>query len=137
MSEAALLDAIQRNDVEAVRVAVQMKGANPNKLLPEYEEGRRANLYRQTPFLSAVAANRPEIVKLLVSLGANVNQTDSLGQTGVHLCAVSGNKRILDILMRAGADCRTIDVNASSPYHKAMEGGNMKVMSTLHAAHHA
>ncbi len=57
-----------------------------------------------TPLHSAVAANRKELVKILLLHGANVNATQDGGFTPLHGAAANGNREIAELLIASGAD---------------------------------
>jgi len=63
------------------------------------------NTWGRTP-LCAVARDggQPEILKVLVALGADVNAADSSGWTPIMLAAWRPNKEAVDVLLDAGAD---------------------------------
>src|SRR5580704_11065370 len=49
----------------------------------------------------AAKQNDSGTVRLLISNGANPNQTDEESRTGLHYAAMSGNLRIIAILIKA------------------------------------
>lgn len=64
----------------------------------------------ETPFLEAIRQRDVELVKKLISEGADVNHTDSRGFSPLLMVA-GGDFELIDILLKAGAD-----VNAESKY---------------------
>ena len=92
--EIALFPAIEAGDAEAIR-----KGMN-EKLSPDAysADGER------TLLTEAVSRNKPEIARLLVESGANVNLAPPDGQTALHLAATAGSTELIDLLLKHGAD---------------------------------
>lgn len=57
-----------------------------------------------TPLLTAASRGHAEIVKLLISAGADLNhQTKSGGLTALHLASSAGYRDIVQLLIAAGA----------------------------------
>jgi len=56
-----------------------------------------------TALIDASIYNHKAIVQMLLSEGADVNQTDSEGKTALQRASQEGNKDIVQILKRAGA----------------------------------
>lgn len=53
--------------------------------------------YSQTALHLAVEKNQHLMASDLISLGANINEQDSLGKTPLHLCAENGYLRVLEV----------------------------------------
>lgn len=62
-----------------------------------------------SPLMWSCAGNKLEAVMFLLSFGANVNHTDDVGVTPLHVAAWYGRKLIVKALIESGAD-----VNISS-----------------------
>nr|XP_055066248.1 NF-kappa-B inhibitor delta isoform X1 [Misgurnus anguillicaudatus] len=56
----------------------------------------------KTALLVAVAANQPEIVQDLLSLGADITTCDVNGQTALHLAATYGFPRVMQVILSTG-----------------------------------
>ena len=56
-------------------------------------------------------------VKALLNAGAEVNCTDSFGQTPLHVAAKSGHYLIVEPLLRGGADIELLDCHGRTPLH--------------------
>jgi ankyrin repeat protein len=59
------------------------------------------NALRVAPLHSAVAANTPAIVELLLSRGARTDVEDSSGYTAITSAAAQGNQQIIDLIAAA------------------------------------
>ena len=90
--ERALVAALMRGDDQEVRVRV---AADP------------ALVRSVAPLIAAATHDRVDGVRLLVSLGANVNAVDHDGATPLHRAAHAGALQAIDVLLEAGA---TVDV---------------------------
>ena len=85
-----------------------------------------------TPLLSAAFNGDAALVEAIVALGADVNVTDSLGQTPVHFGAGSrNNTRILEILLDAGAEVPLLTIELETPLHYAARLGRRACVEFL------
>ena len=67
-----------------------------------------------------VMKGNAEIVKILLSLGVNVNEND-IGCTSLHVACQEGNSPITEILLENGADIDTITKDLKlTPLHIAI-----------------
>ena len=64
---------------------------------------------RLTPLMVAIRDNNTEMVKLLVSSGADVNKKTEEGGTAINTAAIAGSKEITSYLLDKGADIESID----------------------------
>lgn len=72
-----------------------------------------------TPLWSAVTNNHEEVVRLLVTAGANVNVMDGNGHTVLSFAVYCGNPNIVGMLLGAGADPRLAGVGGTSAIDRA------------------
>jgi uncharacterized protein len=70
-------------------------------------------------------------VRLLVSNGVNPNQTDEEARTGLHYGAMSGNLRIIAILIKAGARLDPKEKLGNTPLHLAVERDQIEAAQLL------
>src|SRR5438132_4105428 len=70
-------------------------------------------------------------VRLLISNGANPNQTDEESRTGLHYGAISGNLRIIAILIKAGARLDPKEKLGNTPLHLAGERAQVQAARLL------
>ena len=69
------------------------------------EAGADLNRRRSCPIIYlAVRLNNPDLLKYLISIGANPNQWDWSRGTPVHQAAINGSNAIIKTLVAAGAD---------------------------------
>src|SRR5258708_26173144 len=92
-----IFSAAARNRDDLVRALVQQDG----KLLGAAKMSRFEH-YR-TPLHFAVLKNRPEMVKLLLELGADATGKDGRGYTPLSLVTPKSNQTIAAMLIAAGA----------------------------------
>src|SRR5437899_4703247 len=69
----------------------------------------------------AAKQNDSGTVRLLLSNGTNPNQTDEESRSGLHYAAMSGNLRIIAILIKAGARLDPKEKLGNTPLHLAVE----------------
>ncbi|XP_060600674.1 ankyrin repeat, PH and SEC7 domain containing protein secG-like [Ruditapes philippinarum] len=84
---------------------------------PDTTEYNRQLFYQSenymTPLHFATARGFPELLKLFISKGANVNAKDRFDVTPLHTAAELGHEECLALLLKGGADC-----NISTKYSK-------------------
>jgi len=94
-------------------------GADPNlKASSEYE---------YTPLLEAASLGRSNMVILLIGSGANVNATNGIGQTALHL---TRNAEVAQLLIAAGSD-PLARANGETPADSALRLGNFSVLKVI------
>jgi ankyrin repeat protein len=89
------------------------------------------NRGRGVPALSlAVINGQYRMVKLLLSLGADVNYRDPLGMTPLSWAAICdyGRTDISEALLTAGADSKTVDKNGATPSELARKYQNVSFL---------
>eukprot|EP00752_Nemacystus_decipiens_P007341 g6567.t1 len=69
---------------------------------------------------AAVLGGHMEVVKAAIERGANVNAADSHHQdTALHVAAISDERRMIDVLLQAGANIESRDRFGCTPLHNA------------------
>ncbi|KAL6827243.1 ankyrin repeat-containing domain protein [Trichoderma sp. SZMC 28015] len=66
------------------------------------------------------AISHPEIVRLLLEFGADVNLTNSLGNTAINRASASGNVEVAKMLIEKGADINHEDYQGWAPIFDAV-----------------
>jgi len=79
------------------------QGANPNAPTVVASDGRGKE-FRGTPLMAAAAEGLTDIVTVLLSGGARVNDVDPRGWTALHCAAEEGYETICRLLLDSGAD---------------------------------
>src|SRR5262245_34783902 len=69
----------------------------------------------------AAKQNDSGTVRLLVGKGVNPNQSDEESRSGLHYAAMSGNLRIIAILIKAGARLDPKEKLGNTPLYMAVE----------------
>ena len=75
-------------------------------------------------------------VKNLIIRGADVNSTNSQGETALHLAVKRRHKRIAEFLLTHGAETDAQNAYGDTPLHYAAEAGQAELVKLL-LAHHA
>lgn len=60
------------------------------------------------------------MLELLMQYGANVNASDSSGQTPLHWCVIRGKAAFAKLLLARGADPHALDAESKTPYTLAL-----------------
>src|SRR6266478_5911098 len=79
----------------------------------------------------AAKQNDSGTVRLLISNGANPNQSDEESRTGLHYAAMSGNLRIIAILIKASARLDPKEKLGNTPLHLAVERNQAEAAKLL------
>lgn len=117
--DADLLNAVGKNDMENVRKLL-LNGANPN--VRDY--------WLDSALLRAVRQDNFEMIVLLLEYGANVN-VKGRGYTPLGMAAEIGNRPVVKLLLRAGADPDQKNDDGNSPLHVAALMNRMEVAVAL------
>ena len=62
-----------------------------------------------TPLVWAIENGHSNVVKLLISAGADVHMRDAEGNVSIHWGAYSGNTEIIKLLIGRGADIESVN----------------------------
>ena len=97
-----------------------------------YEDDNALRIWGDVPLLDAIYWSDPEIVRLLVEAGADVNAAEgSGGNTPLHEAVAQGNGEIVKILVAAGADVNAEGFMGHTPLTLAAEEGAKEIMRIL------
>ncbi|HEX4794594.1 MAG TPA: ankyrin repeat domain-containing protein, partial [Humisphaera sp.] len=109
LGESPLYAAVERGDLQSVKLLLA-RGAKPvadpqQRFMP--------------PLLMAANFDNVEIVSALIASGADLKESDDLGNTALHLAATVGYQQIADILLKAGADPSAPNASGNTPLLRA------------------
>ena len=119
-----LINAVKNNDIERVKTLIA-KGANVNVKVPP--DGYRALHY-------AARIRHPQLVKILLAAGADVNAENNRGSTALYCAAINGHDEVGKALLAAGADVNVKSKDGSTALHYATEYGHDEFAKMLFAA---
>ncbi|KAI0984986.1 hypothetical protein GJ496_008343 [Pomphorhynchus laevis] len=117
----SLSEAAETGDENSIKYWISKKGANPC----EFDE------YGYFPLLNASLNNRIEMVKILLVLGADVNQKGPHGYTALHAAAQNGLREIAEVLIRAGADLNPRNDDTDTPLLLATRAQQIEMIALL------
>lgn len=98
------------------------QGGDVNTIDPDYD---------MTLLMSAVKNKKPEIVKILIAKGADVNGKSKNGMTPLMYAANIGDINIFKLLIAGGANANARTNYGSTLLMKASEGGNSEIVNFL------
>jgi ankyrin repeat protein len=130
------INATAENDTTVLQAAIQNRNSEAVAYLLELGADPEARTYRGMTVVSdAVMAEDEEILRLLLKRGVSLSVTDdSKGYTPLHYAAASGNRKIVEMLLAAGADPSTRTKHRELPEDIAREAGDDAVADVLNAA---
>lgn len=118
----ALNVAVQGGHVEVVSALLTL-GVSP--------DGKASRGFRATsPLMTAAAADRPLLAKLLLDAGAKVNLTNSSQSSALHIAA-EFSAVTAQVLLDCGAAKGSRDLNRWTPLHRATWCGNLESVKVL------
>ena len=141
------------NHIEAVKALVEKKGADVNTLndfggspisdaaglgyvdLVKYLLSVGAKLQipqqKESVLHAAVRSGNAEMVKVILSAGASVNDVESLDETALHVAAENDHLEIVQLLLEAGADPTAKRIFDETPLDVAIREGATRVRDEL------
>ena len=93
--------------------------------------GMPAVVHGKQAIWAAIEFKHPELVKVLIEAGADVNQPGDYGQTMIMLAADHKNLEIMQLLIAAGADVNRANEYKIAPLASAAEQGSLEVVELL------
>ncbi|CAG9794630.1 unnamed protein product [Diatraea saccharalis] len=81
-----------------------------------------------TPLATAVRKGDINMVKFLISAGAELEQRSSTGQTALHLAVLGRHPNIVELLLERGADFKAHDVNGLRVEHYAVDSCDLDML---------
>lgn len=125
---APLHEAAFSGDLEAIARLLDRDPSAKNELATFFVDPRRSTI---TPLMWAVEGGKAQSVRTLLDRGADVNITDRLGRTALHLAAGAGDAAIVRQLVDAGADISRRTPAHGSPLEIAVRGSHDEVVALL------
>ncbi len=113
--------AANNGDIEACKTLIQEEKMDVNA--PGAAE--------RTALQRAAGGNHIDLTKVLIDLGANVNQKDKAGRTALHWAAIAGHQEPIKILLQHGADYNIANSSGSTCLINAVENGKLEVVTVL------
>ena len=119
--EGKIFSAVNRGDVETVN---KLLDREPTVALKADKKGRK-------PLYYAAKKGKLEVVQVLVSKGANVNDRDEKGETALFIACVKGHNDVVKFLVERGADVNTKTEKGKTPLEMAKKGGHKEIIQML------
>ena len=130
--DASALETAARKEA-LCRVALS---ANTNSIKKAYahDPNVACGQFGETPLFFAVQYGRKDAVRLLLSMGANVNAKDSYGWTPLKIAAIEGNADIARILIATGAKPNAVDGKGDTPLDEAVQNCDLVMTNLLQSS---
>jgi len=109
VADEPLLAAITADNVAAVR----------QQLAAGADVHRRSDDRGRPPLLMAAKVGNPEVVRMLIDAGANINDQDRRGSTALHIAVHQGHLEVVKLLMERGANPRLENQKGHNPVQNA------------------
>lgn len=122
------VDATDGRENTALFVATEAKKIGAIQALLKH--GANANIsneYQVAPLEFAICNCEPEIIKLLVSHGADMYE----GRGALQLAYYSGRQEVVQLLLDHGANINEINCEGTSAFQAAIQGGNINLIKPL------
>ena len=119
-----LLNAIEKDDLEAVMICVESGNADINFLMV-YDEKE------QTPLMMVARKGRLAIAQYLAARGVELNKTSTAGFTAIFIAAQEGKLKVLRFLSEQGADKDKASNDGVTPLCIAARNGHLDVVQSL------
>lgn len=120
-----------RDDWIGVRSLIQ-QGVSVNSRQRHVRENHTRINELYSPLISAVAYNKKEMVKSLLTVdGIDVNIQNTLGQTPLMYASIQGDETLTLRLLRAGANRDLIDCNGKNALYWAINKNHESIVSLI------
>jgi ankyrin repeat protein len=114
---------ISKGNLAALKELVE-GGADPNTVIGE-------GMVATTPLIKASWEGRRDIIKYLLSKGANVNAHNGDGQTALMQTVVRGFDDVVEVLLAAGADVKARDSRGMTAFVLAADNAGLEIADVL------
>ena len=132
LGETPLQAAVEYLTSETLRVFLTKQLVQTLIASSGYEDDNALRIWGDVPLFDAIYWSDPEIVRLLVEAGADVNAAEgSGGNTPLHEAVEKGDAEIVKILVAAGADVNAEGFMGHTPLILAAEEGATEIMRIL------
>ena len=122
-------DAIYKSDLKKIEGMVKK---HPYLLTAKiYNSSVLHNMISERRFHEEDIQKMNNAIKLLISLGANIEKKDQYGFTPLHLSAAQWNKPYCNLLIESGAKINARDEEGQTPLHIACRVGNEETVRFL------
>ncbi len=121
-----------KNKFNLINIALQNNDVKLMSLLANYNIDPNVQYKGLSSLHLAVKQNSdPEIIKILISLAADIDATDKYGNTPLHFAAKLGNTKIIRELITAGANVNYMNHTYITPLEIAEKQKNLRTLCLL------
>ena len=99
--------------------------------LPEVDCVNQSNTSGFTPLHGAVSQKHPDVSKLLIDAGADIEAVNYIGRTPLHCACEVGALEIVEMLVKAGADESVVDNKSHTSLNIAAYRGHTETVRYL------
>ena len=85
----------------------------------------------RTSLSTAASCGHLDVVKYILSKGANINMVDNSKYTPLHAASKEGHLHVVEYLVNAGADINAASHNSYTPLSTALIKGRQRIVEFL------
>lgn len=79
----------------------------------------------------ASSEGHPEIIKILIDHGANIEAETKMERRAIHIAALRGNLKVIEVLIERKASLNPQDKDLFTPLHYAAQAGYIDIIKIL------
>lgn len=116
-----LIAAARNGNVEVVQALTKLRSVNRDIL----------DCVQQTALIAAIKSEHPDIARILVQAGANINIVDKDGQTALMIACSKGYTELVKFLIVKGAHLKAVDTAGFNALTFAASNGHLGCVQAL------
>ncbi|KAI8615151.1 ankyrin repeat-containing domain protein [Chytriomyces sp. MP71] len=99
---------------------------SPETLEILFKHGLRANLFNTAPLVIAVQRNARDLIELLIRYGADLNASNMMKATALHIAATVGTRELCELLLQNKANTEMYNSSGYTPFLAAVSAQKLE-----------